>query len=72
MKHTITNAGPGAQNVSLDYTDEGVNLIIDRTVTGLPADAETYVPAFDQDVRANFSHMFPPPVYPESEMEVYE
>ena len=72
MKHTITNAGPGSQKITLDYTDEGADLVMERLVTGTPADAELHVPAFDQDMRTNFSYLFPPPVYPESDMEVYE
>lgn len=72
MNHTITNAGPGSLKISLDYTDEGIDLVMERQVTGSPADAESHVPAFDQDVRTNFAYMFPLPVYPESDMEVYE
>jgi hypothetical protein len=72
MKHTITTQGPGAQLIVLDYSDEGVDFVIDRLVTGSRADAELYVPAFDLDVRANFSSMFPPPVYPEINMEEVE
>ncbi len=72
MKHTITTENPGRQKIVLDYTDEGVDLVTDRLVTGSPADAELHIPAFDLDVKTNFSSMFPPPVYPEFEMEVFE
>lgn len=71
MKYTITTSGPGSQTISLDYNDEGVDFVMERQVTGTVSDAELHVPAFDHDVRSNFSHLFPPPVYPESDMEVY-
>ncbi len=61
MISTVTQIGERLYKVSLDYTDEGVELADSRTVSGDYADAVGYVRHFDRDMRTAHTRLFPVP-----------
>mgnify|MGYP001112590955 CR=1 FL=1 len=61
MMHDVTIIQDRLYQVTLDYHDEGIDLIVKRRVSGEESDALHYVRAFDRDTRINYRHLFPIP-----------
>ena len=56
--------------LTIDFNDEGVNLIGETVVVGDESKALSYAPFFEQDLRRNNAELFPQPEMPEMEGEM--
>lgn len=61
MTHSITVLDDGTTRISVDFTDEGVELAGCTYVKGGDEEARAYLSIFEQDLRRNYAHLFPQP-----------
>lgn len=61
MIHNITVLDNGTTKIEVDFSDEGVNLQGETFVKGGEEEAKNYLPTFEQDLRRNYSELFPKP-----------
>lgn len=61
MTYELEVLDNGTTRILVDFTDEEVNLTGETTVKGGQEEAEGYLPIFERDLRANYSHLFPQP-----------
>lgn len=61
MMHNITVLDNGTTKIEVDFSDEGVNLQGETFVKGGEEEAKNYLPTFEQDLRRNYSELFPEP-----------
>lgn len=59
MTHTITDNQDGTMNLTVDFTDESVDLQGETNIKGDISVATGYVKVFENDLRNNFAAMFP-------------
>lgn len=55
--------------LTIDFNDEGVNLVGETEVAGDESAALAYAHFFEQDLRRNNAELFPVPEMPEPEMD---
>lgn len=65
MTYGIAENENNTTAIEISFQDEDVNLTGRTTVKGKTANAETYLPIFEADLRRNFAELFPPPTVPE-------
>jgi len=71
MDYTIEQINEKTTKLTVDFSDEGINLQGETNVKGSKEDAEKYVDAFAKDLKQNNIELFPEPPepdYPEEEM----
>jgi hypothetical protein len=68
MKQTITYIDSKTTKLTLDFTDEDVNLVGETLVKGGESDAIAYAPFFETDLRRNNAELFPQPELPQIDM----
>lgn len=61
MKTHVTQVS-GGWLLGVDYTDEGVDLVVEKKFSGSEEAANSYVPIMDMDVRERYAHLFPLPI----------
>ncbi|MDK2793480.1 MAG: hypothetical protein PWP75_108 [Caldanaerobacter sp.] len=61
MTHNITVLDNGTTKIEVDFSDENVNLRGETFVKGGETEALNYLPVFEQDLRRNYSELFPKP-----------
>jgi hypothetical protein len=61
MKQTITYIDSKTTKLTLDFTDEDVNLVGETLVKGGESEANGYAPFFEADLRRNNAELFPVP-----------
>ncbi|NNG67356.1 hypothetical protein [Caldanaerobacter subterraneus] len=61
MTYKITVLDDGTTKIEIDFSDEGVNLKGETTVKGGEVEALNYLPIFEEDLRRNYSELFPKP-----------
>lgn len=59
MTHKVTVLDDGTTKIEVDFSDEGINLRGETYVKGGEAEAKNYLPIFEQDLRRNYSELFP-------------
>jgi hypothetical protein len=70
MTHTTETLNDGTTRLTLDFSDETVNLTTSVLVKGDETKALSYLPFFEADTRRNNAELFPvpEPVVTEEEM----
>ena len=71
MEYNIEELENGITKLTVDFSDEGIDLQGKTTVKGTAEDAEKYVDTFAKDLKQNNIELFPKPPepdYPEEEM----
>lgn len=61
MTYTIEALENGTTKINISFADEGVDLQGETFVKGGEAEALNYLPVFEQDLRRNYSELFPKP-----------
>ena len=69
MESLITALEDGIVEISIDFSDEDIELTATTTVIGGEHQARAYIPIFAADIRARNRHLFPDPVPPAEEEE---
>lgn len=64
MTYNIIENQDGTSSITIEFSDEGVNLQCRTSVKGDMAAAEQYLPFFEADMRNNFADLFPLPQTP--------
>lgn len=59
MTNVITENDDGTTTIKVSFADEGIALEGETTVKGNTATAQSYLPVYEADLRANFAYMFP-------------
>jgi hypothetical protein len=70
MTHTTETLSDGTTRLTLDFSDEGVELTASVLVKGDVATALAYMPFFEVDLRRNNAELFPTPEPDPEEMEM--
>ena len=71
MEYNIEELENGITKLTVDFSDEGIELQGETTVKSSKEDAEKYVDTFAKDLKQNNIELFPEPPepdYPEEEM----
>jgi hypothetical protein len=61
MKTHVTQVS-GGWLLGVDYTDDGVDLVVEKKFAGSEEAANAYLPVLDADVRERYAHLFPLPI----------
>lgn len=61
MTSVITENQDRTSTIRVDFSDEGVNLQGETSIKGGEAEAISYLPVFEKDLRINFADLFPQP-----------
>ena len=61
MTYVIT-VSEGVSSLEVSFVDEGINLVEQIKVDGGEDKALSYLPFFVNDLKRNYSHLFPQPV----------
>ncbi len=68
MTYVLTVNGDGTTTIEISFIDEGVDIQGRTNVKGGEAEALSYLPVFEADLRRNYADLFPLPPMPEGGM----
>ena len=66
MKTTVIQIS-GGWLLGVDYTDDGIDLVVEKKFAGSEEAANAYLPVLDADVRERYAHLFPLPIVEKEE-----